>query len=85
MHVAVLPMTPCAASDAGPDILQHKMVFTVSCATKDVYVVTLPLTPPSQASKARAELRTSLLASRLGKGKWGGDDHVVGRPGGPQR
>ncbi len=71
LHVAVPPMTPCTASDAGPTLLQQKMVFAVSCATNDAFVFTLPLTPPSQESKERQELRTSLLAGRAGKGKWG--------------
>jgi len=71
LHVAVPPMTPCAAEDAAPEILQQKMVFAVSCATKDISVITLPLTPPSQASKERPELRSTLLAGDAGKGVWG--------------
>ncbi|KAJ9148639.1 Nucleoporin NUP37 [Pleurostoma richardsiae] len=73
-HIGVLPMAPCAAEDAawgGADILKDKMVFAVSCATTDAYIITLPLTPPSHESKARPELRSDLLAASAGKGKWG--------------
>ncbi|KAK2004028.1 hypothetical protein LX36DRAFT_706678 [Colletotrichum falcatum] len=74
LHLAVLPMTPCAAEDAswlGADVLKEKIVFTVACATNEVYVVTLPLTPPSPESKARPELRSNLLAGKAGSGQWG--------------
>lgn len=74
LHVAVLPMSPCAAEDAswnGASILKSKMVFAVTCATADVYLVTLPLTPPSHESKARPELGQSLLAGNAGTGVWG--------------
>lgn len=73
-HIAVLPMAPCAAEDAargGTDALTEKMVFAVSSAKNDVYVISLPLTPPSHESKAREELRSDLLAGSAGKGKWG--------------
>lgn len=74
VHVAVLPMPSSAAEDAawnGADILKSKIVFAVTCATTDIYVVTLPLTPPSHESKARPELRQSLLAGNAGTGVWG--------------
>jgi hypothetical protein len=74
LHVAVLPMPTCAAEDAawnGANILKKQMVFAVTCATTDVYLVTLPLTPPSHESKARPELRKSLLAGNAGTGVWG--------------
>lgn len=74
LHLAVLPMTPCPAEDAawgGAEVLKEKMVFTVACATNEVYVVTLPLTPPSPESKARPELKSNLLAGKAGSGQWG--------------
>ena len=74
LHVAVLPMPPSSAEDAawnGANILKSKIVFAVACATTDVYLVTLPLTPPSHESKARPELRQSLLAGNAGTGVWG--------------
>ncbi|KAL2174888.1 uncharacterized protein P884DRAFT_294093 [Thermothelomyces heterothallicus CBS 202.75] len=74
LHVAVLPMAATAAEDAagnGANILKSKIVFAVTCATTDVYVITLPLTPPSHESKARPELRKNLLAGNAGTGVWG--------------
>ncbi|TDZ36895.1 Nucleoporin NUP37 [Colletotrichum spinosum] len=74
LHLAVLPMTPCPSEDAawcGAEALKEKIVFTVACATNELYVVTLPLTPPSPESKARPELRSNLLAGKAGSGQWG--------------
>ena len=74
LSVAVLPMPSCAAEDAawnGTSVLQDKIVFAVTCASTNIYVITLPLTPPSHESKARPELRQGLLAANAGKGKWG--------------
>lgn len=74
LHLAALPLTPCTAEDAawgGADILKEKMVFAASCANRDLFLITLPLVPPSPQSKARAELQESLLAGRVGNGKWG--------------
>ncbi|KAH6896841.1 hypothetical protein B0T10DRAFT_165832 [Thelonectria olida] len=74
LNVALMPMTPTAVEDAawgGAQILTEKMVFAVSCVTNDVYVITLPLTPPSPESKARPELRDDLLAGNAGSGAWG--------------
>lgn len=74
LKVAVMPLVPCSSAEAGSNgepILAEKIVFAVSCATNDVYLVTLPLTPPSPASKARPELRAHLLAGNAGSGLWG--------------
>ncbi|ERS98864.1 hypothetical protein HMPREF1624_04054 [Sporothrix schenckii ATCC 58251] len=72
LSVAVLPIAPCAANEAEPSILQEKMVFAITCrATADVFVVTLPLTPPSNESKNRPQLRTNLVAGNLGRGAFG--------------
>ncbi|KAJ4269655.1 hypothetical protein NW762_001323 [Fusarium torreyae] len=74
LKVAVMPMTSTPAEDAawgGAKVLTEKMVFAVSCVTNDVYVITLPLTPPSPESKARPELRNDLLAGKAGSGAWG--------------
>ncbi|KAI2603723.1 hypothetical protein GGR54DRAFT_633611 [Hypoxylon sp. NC1633] len=73
-HLAALPLAPCTAEDAawgGTDILKDKMVFAASCATREVFLITLPLVPPSPLSKARSELQESLLAGKAGNGKWG--------------
>ncbi|SPO03282.1 uncharacterized protein DNG_05964 [Cephalotrichum gorgonifer] len=74
LHVAVLPMPPAAADDAawgGSELLKEKLIFAVSCANTEVYLFTLPLTPPSPESKARPELRSGLLAGKPGSGVWG--------------
>ncbi|KAL7790165.1 hypothetical protein V8C43DRAFT_285522 [Trichoderma afarasin] len=74
LKVAVMPLVPCSSAEAGSNgepILAERMVFAVSCATNDVYLVTLPLTPPSPESKARPELRADLLAGKAGSGSWG--------------
>lgn len=73
LHLAVLPLQPRTAGEASGDpvILDERMVFAVACATGAVYIVILPLTPPSHDSKAREELRTDLLAGAAGQGKWG--------------
>lgn len=72
LSVAVLPIAPCAAKEAEPKLLQEKIVFAITCrATADVFVVTLPLTPPSNESKNRPQLRTNLLAGNLGRGAFG--------------
>lgn len=74
LKVAVMPLVPCSSAETasnGEPILAKKMVFAVSCATNDAYLVTLPLTPPSPQSKARPELRADLLAGQAGSGSWG--------------
>ncbi|KAK5995524.1 Nuclear pore protein NUP37 [Cladobotryum mycophilum] len=74
LHVAVMPLVPCPASEAGSEgapILSEKIVFAVSCVTNDVYLITLPLTPPSPESKARPDLRMDLFAGKAGSGAWG--------------
>ncbi|KAI1504024.1 hypothetical protein F5X99DRAFT_373254 [Biscogniauxia marginata] len=74
LHVATLPLSPCLAEDAawsGFDILKDKIVFAASCATREVFLLTLPLVPPSPLSKARQDLQESLLAGKAGYGKWG--------------
>ncbi|RDA84970.1 hypothetical protein CP532_3878 [Ophiocordyceps camponoti-leonardi (nom. inval.)] len=73
LNVAVAPMAPCAARDAPVEgvSLAERMVFAVSCVTNEVYVITLPLTPPSPETKSRQELQTDLLAGKAGSGLWG--------------
>lgn len=74
LKVAVLPLAPRQAQDVAAgraSLLGEKMVFAVSCVTNDIYIITVPLTPPSPESKARPELRSDLLASKAGSGAWG--------------
>ncbi|KAK0648615.1 hypothetical protein B0T16DRAFT_117409 [Cercophora newfieldiana] len=80
-HLAVLPMPHTTSEDAawnGADILQNRIVFAVACANGDIFVITLPLTPPSHESKARPELRQNLLAGDAGKGAWGETVSLLG-------
>lgn len=72
-HVAVLPLSSRSPADASAEapLLAEKVVFAVACANGSVYVITLPLVPPSHDSKARHELRTQVLAGVAGNGKWG--------------
>ncbi|KAK3385360.1 hypothetical protein B0H63DRAFT_181869 [Podospora didyma] len=87
LHIAVLPMPACSVDDDtvwnGAEILRSKLVFAVTCATRDIYLVTLPLTPPSHESKARPELRQTLLAGNAGKGMWGETLTLLGGQGRP--
>lgn len=74
VKVAVLPLAPRHAHDAAGGkaaLLSEQMVFAASCVTNDIYIITVPLTPPSPESKARPELRSDLLASKAGSGAWG--------------
>ncbi|KAF2707456.1 hypothetical protein K504DRAFT_383713 [Pleomassaria siparia CBS 279.74] len=54
LHIAV-PQIPTVSTlrpaDTIPAIFSKKMVFTVTCADYSVRVITLPLTPPSDAAK----------------------------------
>lgn len=72
-HIAVLPITQRAPGDTSgyAAVIQEKMVFAVTCATSSVYLITMPLMPPSHDSKLREDLRADLLAGAAGKGKWG--------------
>lgn len=71
LHVAVIPMSVSGDHFPAGTALADKMVFAVSCVTTDVYLITLPLTPPSPNSTAREELRSGLLAGQAGSGAWG--------------
>ncbi|KAG5974831.1 hypothetical protein E4U55_008036 [Claviceps digitariae] len=75
LHVAVMPLTGGNtindSQSAAGSLLSQKIVLAVSCVTSDVYVITVPLTPPSPESKAREQLRSGLLAGQAGSGAWG--------------
>ncbi|KAG6011029.1 hypothetical protein E4U21_000060 [Claviceps maximensis] len=75
LHVAVMPLNGGNGINdsqfAAGSLLSQKIVLAVSCVTSDVYVITVPLTPPSPESKAREELRSGLLAGQAGSGCWG--------------
>lgn len=74
LSVAVMPLAPCAAAEAaaaGHPMLSEKAVFAVSCVTNDVYLIIVPLTPPSPESKERPDLRANLMAGKAGSRTWG--------------
>lgn len=74
-RIAVLPMTPCTPADAAAatssTFLKDRMVIAVSCVTGEIYLVTIPLTPPSHQLKAKAMLENDLVATQAGRGTWG--------------
>lgn len=74
LHLATLPSTVLKAdgpSWRGLEPLKQKIVFAASCADNHVRLVTLPLTPPSPASKDRPELRSGFNIANAGNGTWG--------------
>ena len=74
LDLAVLPPTILKADSPswrGVDALKQRIVFAASCSDNSVRLVTLPLTPPSPASKARPELRSDFTLANAGKGTWG--------------
>ncbi|KAE8442015.1 hypothetical protein EG329_003916 [Mollisiaceae sp. DMI_Dod_QoI] len=74
LDLAILPSSVLKAdgpSWRGLESLKQKLIFTAACADNTVRLVTLPLSPPSPASKARSELRTDFTLATAGKGKWG--------------
>jgi hypothetical protein len=72
------PVTPEVAASGGPAILGDRLVFAVSCATDQVYLITLPLTPPSHQARSRPKLKDDLLAGKAGNGTWGETISVLG-------
>ncbi|RDL32571.1 Uncharacterized protein BP5553_09027 [Venustampulla echinocandica] len=73
-HIALLPTAVLKAEGAtwrGLEPLKQKIVFTASCGDNDLRLITLPLIPPSPASKARPEFRSSFAEAYAGNGRWG--------------
>lgn len=72
LHLAILPvsMSLLDSGHASP-MFKDEIVFAAACSDNLVRVITLPLTPPSPASKSRQEVRSSLTASYAGNGLWG--------------
>ncbi|KAH8819490.1 hypothetical protein F5884DRAFT_13113 [Xylogone sp. PMI_703] len=74
LDIALLPSSLLHAEGAswqGLESIKEKIVLTAACGDNNVRLVTVPLVPPSPASKARPDLRTDLTAAYAGKGKWG--------------
>jgi len=73
-HLAVLP--PIVLRAEGPtyrglECLRRNIVFVAACTDNSLRLITLPLTPPSPASKSRPGFRTDFSSANAGKGKWG--------------
>ncbi|PBP19997.1 hypothetical protein BUE80_DR009137 [Diplocarpon rosae] len=74
LHLAILPssfLKVDGSSWCAIEPLRQKIIFAASCADNSVRLVTLPLNPPSPASKARPELRNDFTLSNAGRGTWG--------------
>lgn len=54
-----------------PKILSQKLVIAAACSDCSIRLITLPLCPPSPASKARSEPRSKYSLGRAGIGAWG--------------
>lgn len=52
-------------------ILSQKLVIAAACSDCTIRLITLPLCPPSPASKARSELRNNISLGTAGNGMWG--------------
>lgn len=68
MHLAVpaIPITSYkAASQLSPEILSQKIVFAVVCEDRKTRLVSIPLLPPSPASKLRKN-----ASDKADEGKW---------------
>ncbi|USP73251.1 hypothetical protein yc1106_00525 [Curvularia clavata] len=67
-HIAV-PQIPHASAlrpgDATPLIFSKSIVFTVACADSTIRIITLPLSPPPHAAKARSLSSTSQFGEEI--------------------
>jgi hypothetical protein len=72
LHLDVSPVS-ISILDAGhaPPMFKDKIVFAAACSDNLIRVITLPLTPPSPASKSRQEVQYSFTAGNAGNGLWG--------------
>lgn len=74
LHLAVLPTALLKAeglSYRSLDSLKDKIIFAAACTDNSIRLVILPLTPPSPASKDRADFRSDPSSANAGGGKWG--------------
>ncbi|KAI9722906.1 MAG: hypothetical protein M1812_001354 [Candelaria pacifica] len=72
------------STDTVPPILSRKIVVAATCSDYSVRLITLPLDPPSQASKDKDELGSDLGSACAGSGRWGEDMLVIGGNSGHQ-
>ncbi|KAH0537268.1 hypothetical protein FGG08_005930 [Glutinoglossum americanum] len=88
LHLTFPPLPNSSGAplpDSVPPIATQKIVMAVACADNSVRVITLPLTPPSAASKGREELKRNVLFANAGHGKWGEKMLVISGNSGHQR
>lgn len=79
LHVALLPSSILGGPKwHGLAVLKQKIVFTAACADNLVRLITVPLTPPSPASKARSDLRSNFTQANAGNGSWGETVRLLG-------
>ena len=71
LHIA-FPQVPSEnaryMSASEPPILLQKIVVAITCSDHTVRLITLPLVPPSPASKLHTDLKTNLAFASNGKG-----------------
>ncbi|KAI9822379.1 MAG: hypothetical protein M1827_000098 [Pycnora praestabilis] len=65
-------------SEKLPPIFSHKLVVAVACADCTVRIITLPLTPPSPASKAQKDLRSNDGFGNVESGRCGEQVLILG-------
>ncbi|KAI9847291.1 MAG: hypothetical protein M1837_002878 [Sclerophora amabilis] len=53
-----------------PPIIPQKLVMAAACSDNTIRIITLPLIPPSPASKEREELRDNVDMANAGHGRW---------------
>ena len=67
-----------------PSLLKQKMVVVMTCADNSVRLLTLPLKPPSPASKSRSVLREDVTLCNAGRGSWDEELVTISSPQGHQ-
>lgn len=74
LHIAI-PQVPSESarymSASVPPILLQKIVVAATCSDNSVRLITLPLIPPSPASKLHTDLRSNIAFPGTGKGPYG--------------
>ncbi|TQS38121.1 hypothetical protein Golomagni_01380 [Golovinomyces magnicellulatus] len=68
LQLAVLPSTTLKSYQL---LEMNSIIFVAACADNSLRLVTLPITPPSPATKARPEFSTVSESPNAGDGKWG--------------
>ena len=73
LHISFPQLPPDTDLTTGsvPKILSQKLVIAMACSDCSIRLITLPLCPPSPASKARPELRSNVSLGSTGTGMWG--------------